>query len=520
VSGPLHLVSGLSAALSPQNLMWVALGVLIGTVVGIMPGLGSPAAALAILLPLATRLNPTTGLIFMAGIYHGAKFAGSTGAILLNVPAEASSVVLCLDGHELAKSGRAGPALGMSVLSGFIASTFGVLALTVAAPAVASFAIDFGPPEFFALVLLGMLLVVSMTGKSRVKGFIAMTIGFLAATVGGDILSGQERYTFGNLNLYDGFEFLPIVLGLFAVAEVLVRVEETRERPVFPVPTKLRELLPSRADIVKCRRAIASGTVVGFFVGALPGAGSTIASFVSYIFAKNISKHPDEFGKGSLEGVAAPEAANNSEVGGAMIPLLSLGIAGSSSTAVMLAALLIFGVQPGPLLFTSHPGIVWPVIASLYLGNFMLVVLNLPLIPMWVQMLKIPYWLLYPIILCLAIVGAYSARQSMFDVGLMIVVGIIGYALRKLEIPPAPMLMAFVLGPQFELSLRQSLTISNNNPLIFVERPISAVILGLGAAVALAVSTVRRRSAKVRPPMSLPSSSLTPSAVTNRTESA
>lgn len=492
VNSTVDLLHGLSAAATPTNLMWVAIGVLIGTAIGIMPGLGSPSAALAILLPLTLQLNPTTGLIFMAGIYHGAKFAGSTGAILLNIPSEPSSVVLCIDGHELAKQGRAGPALGLSVISGFVASTLGVLALTVAAPLVASLAIDFGPPEFFSLILLGLVLVVTMSGKSRIKGFIAMALGLLAGTVGVDLLSGQQRYTFNSLNLYNGIQFLPMVLGLFAVSEVLINIEKSTKRKVFPVPKKIRDLLPTWEDLRNTKRAIMSGSVVGFFIGCLPGGGSTIASFVSYGVAKNISKHPEKFGNGSLEGVAGPEAANNSEVGGAMIPLLSLGIAGSSSTTVMLAALLIFGVEPGPQLFQQHPEIAWPVIASLYIGNFMLLLLNLPLIPMWVQLLKIPYWILYPFIFTMAIVGAYSERSSMFDVEMMVVVGLIGYGLRKLEIPISPLLMAFVLGPKLELALRQSLVLSDGSPLIFLQRPISLGVLVVGAVAALAAFLVKR----------------------------
>jgi len=324
-----------------------------------------------------------------------------------------------------------------------------------------------------------------------------MATGLLLATVGVDLFSGTPRFTFGNINLYDGVEFLVLTLGLFAVGEVLVNLEDTMGRRLITVPKGVRNLLPNKQDLLECRRAIAQGSIVGFVIGAIPGGGSTIASFVSYTLAKATSRHPEKFGHGSMEGVAAPEAANNSEAGGAMVPLLSLGLPGSASTSVMLAALLLFGIQPGPRLFDTHPEIVWPVIASLYLGNFALLILNLPMIPIWVKLLKIPYWILYPTILVLAVVGAYSVRQSMFDIYLLIGFSALGYAFRRLEIPPAPLLMAFVLGPQAEVALRQSLILSDNNPLIFLQRPISATILGL-TVVIVALAILTRRRAKSR----------------------
>ncbi|CAN5740205.1 tripartite tricarboxylate transporter permease [soil metagenome] len=488
-----NLVDGLGTALTPQNLLWVIIGVTLGTIVGILPGLGNPAAVLAVLLPLTLKLPPTTGLIMMAGLYHGAKFAGSTTAILLNIPTETSSVVLCYDGHQLARKGRAGPALGMSAISGFIASTVGVIALTFLAPIIARFAVAFGPPEFAALMVFGLLLVITITGKSPIKGFISMTVGLLLATVGVDLFSGTERFTFGNINLFDGVEFLVLTLGMFAVAEVLMNLEQQTGKSLFNIPKGIKNLLPNKADLKQCRGAIAQGSVTGFLVGAIPGAGATIASFVAYTLARNTSRHPEKFGKGAMEGVAAPEAANNSEVGGAMVPLLSLGLPGSASTSVMLAALLLFGVQPGPRLFDNHPEIVWPVIASLYLGNVALLVLNLPMIPLWVRLLKVPYWVLYPAILVLAVVGAYSVRGSMFDIYLLVFFSALGLAFRKLEIPPTPLLMAFVLGPQAENAVRQSLILSDNSLLIFVQRPISAIVLALAVVVVGFAIYSRRR---------------------------
>ncbi|WP_051342762.1 tripartite tricarboxylate transporter permease [Pseudonocardia spinosispora] len=503
--GALHnLIDGFGAALSPLNLFWVAVGVVIGTLIGILPGLGPP-ATLAILLPLTTSLPPATGLIMMAGIYHGAKFAGSTTAILLNIPTEPSSVVLCIDGHQLAKQGRAGPAMGMSAISGFIASTVGVVALTFAAPFVANLAVDFGPPEYAALMVFALLLVIMMASESPLKGFISMTLGLLMSTIGVDIFSGQQRLTFGSTALSDGIEFITLSVGLFAVAEVLLNTEKAMGRPLFEVPTTVRALLPSMADLKRCRGAIAQGSILGFLVGALPGGGSTVASFLSYTLVKRTSRTPERFGKGAIEGVAAPEAANNSESGGAMIPLLSLGLPGTASTAVMLAALLLYGLQPGPLLFTDHPEIGWPVIASLYIGNVALLILNLPMIPVWVKVLKIPYWALYPAILVLAVVGVYSVRSSAFDIGLLAFFGLLGYAMRKLGVPSAPMLMAFVLGPLAENAVRQSLVLSRDNPLIFVQRPISAVILAVAVLVALAVAVSGgRRRFRAAPPVPEP----------------
>jgi putative tricarboxylic transport membrane protein len=490
-----NLLNGFASAFTPMNLFWVAVGVVIGTLVGILPGLGPP-ATLAILLPVTISLPPTTGLIMMAGIYHGAKFAGATTSILLNIPGETSSVVLCLDGHPLALKGRAGPAMGMSAIAGFIASTFGVIALTFAAPFVAHLALGFGPPEYAALMAFGLLLVILLASESPIKGFLSMCIGLLVSTIGIDIFTGQQRLTFGAPALYDGIEFIAISVGLFAVGEVMLNAEKKMDRPIFDIPKGIRNLLPTKADLKQSRLAIALGSVFGFFIGALPGGGSTVASFLSYALVKKTSKTPERFGKGAIEGVAGPEAANNSESSAAMIPLLSLGIPGTASTAVMLAALLLYGFQPGPLLFTEHPEIGWPVIASLYIGNVMLLVLNLPMIPIWVRILKIPYWALYPAILILAVVGVYSVRSSMTDVYMMVGFGLVGYLFGKFGVPAAPLLMAFVLGPMAENAIRQSLVLSDNNPMIFVERPISATIFGAAIVIGgILLITGRRRKA-------------------------
>ncbi|MDQ3223353.1 MAG: tripartite tricarboxylate transporter permease [Gemmatimonadota bacterium] len=489
------LLDGFATALTPTNLFWLFVGVVVGTFVGILPGL-APSGTLAILLPLAVNLEPSTALIMMAGIYYGAKYGGSTTAILLNIPGESASVVTCLDGYELSKQGRAGPALGMAAIASFIAGTVGVVGVTFLAPVVASFAVQMGPPEYAALMAFAFVLVVMLAGDSLLKGFISMALGLLLSTVGIDLFSGQQRYTFGAIELFGGIEFIALSIGLFAVAEVLVNVEERAGRQLFTVPKKLRELLPNADDFRRSRVAIAQSSVVGFFIGAIPGAGSTVASFISYTIAKRFSKTPERFGRGAIEGVAAPEAANNSETGGALIPLFTLGIPGSSSTAIMLGALVLFGLNPGPLLFTENPDVVWPIIASMYLGNVALLILNLPMVPLLAKILLIPYWVLYPGILVISIVGVYSVRNSLFDVWLLAAFGVLGYIMKKTDIPAAPLLLAFVLGRIAENAIRQSMVISDNDPTIFLTRPIAAVLLGL--AVLLLLSLGIGNAQKVR----------------------
>lgn len=470
------LATGLATALTLSNLFWVFVGAFAGTLVGVLPGLGPP-ATIAILLPLTVTLPPASGLIMMAGIYYGAKYGGSTTSILLNVPGESASVVTCLDGYEMAKQGRAGPALGIAAISSFIAGTIGVVGLALFAPIVAKWAIRFGPPEFFALMSLGLASVVFLGGNSVTKGLISAAIGLLLATVGVDIISGRSRFTAGQIELLDGVEFIALSIGIFAVGEVLVNVEKRAGGAIFSVPKRLRDYLPTAQDLKDCRFAFAQSSVVGFVIGALPGAGSTVASFISYIIEKRFSRHPERFGKGAIEGVAAPEGANNSETGGAMIPLLTLGIPGSGTTAIMLGALILYGLQPGPLLFTSHPDIVWPIIASMFIGNVVLLVLNLPLVPAWASILRLPYYVIYPAILVISVIGVYSVNQMMFDVYLLAAFGLLGYAMRKLDIPAPPLVLAFVLGPMAERALRQSMVMSQNDPTIFFTRPVSGVLM-------------------------------------------
>ena len=492
-----NLLFGFSVSLTPVNLFWCFVGVALGTVVGVLPGLGPP-ATIAMLLPLTFKMDPTTGLIMMAGIYYGAKYGGSTTSILLNVPGESSSVVTCLDGYQMARQGRAGPALGISAISSFVAGIIGVLGLMVIAPPVARFAVRFGPPEYFALMAFGLTMVVFLAGKSMVKGLLSALFGLWLASVGTDLFTAEPRFTFGQMELLDGIDFIIVSVGIFAIGEVLVNLESETGAKLFRVPKGLRNLLPTLQDLKDCRFAFLNGSVVGFFIGVLPGAGSTIASFISYGVEKAFSRHPEKFGTGVIEGVAAPEGANNSECGGALVPLMTLGIPGSSTAAILLAALILWGFRPGPLLIQEHPELFWGLVASMYIGNVMLLILNLPLVPLFAQILRIPYYVLYPAILGISVVGTYSVSNSLFDVWMLGLFGLLGYAMRKLDFPAAPLVLGMVLGGRLELSLRQSLMMSQGQLSILVNRPISAALLLLGAIVLLMPVIRKVRSWKVK----------------------
>ncbi|MBA2273734.1 MAG: tripartite tricarboxylate transporter permease [Actinobacteria bacterium] len=470
------MADGFAAAISPTNLFWAFFGVVAGTLVGVLPGLGTP-ATIAILPPLSVNLPPAAGLIMMAGIYYGSKYGGSTTSILLNIPGEDASVVTALDGYQMAKEGRAGQALGIAAIGSFIAGTIGLLGLTFFAPVVADLAIVFGPPEYAGLMILGLSLIILLAGTSKLKALIAGVFGFLLSTVGLDLFTGAVRFTFGRIELANGVEFVALSIGLFAIGEVMINSEEQSGHQLFRVPRKMRELFPTKQDMKQSSWAIGQGSIVGFFIGALPGAGSTVASFISYTLAKRFSKHPERFGKGAIEGVAAPEAANNSATAGAFIPLLTLGIPGSASTAIMLGALFLYGLQPGPLFFTENPDVVWPIIASMYIGNVLLVMLNLPLVPVFASILRIPYYILSPGIIVISIVGVFSINSSMFDVWLLVLFGLLGYVMRKTGFPAAPLVLAFVLGPLFEQAVRRSLVLSQGDLSIFVTRPWAVVFL-------------------------------------------
>ena len=479
-----NLLLGFSVALSPANLFWCFVGVFLGTIVGILPGLGPP-ATIAMLLPLTFKLDHTTAIIMLAGIYYGAKYGGSTTSILLNVPGESASVVTCLDGYQMARQGRAGAALGIAAISSFIAGTFGVLGLMLVAPPLARFALKFAPPEYFALMALGLAMVVFLAGKSMLKALLAMLVGLWFATVGTDLFSAESRFTFGRFELLDGIDFIVASIGIFAVGEVLANLETRGGTELFKVPGRLKSLLPTLEEIKACRFAFVNGSLVGFIIGVLPGAGSTISSFISYGLEKAVSKHPEKFGTGVIEGVAAPEGANNSDTCGSLVPLLTLGIPGSNTTAILLAALILWGFRPGPLLIQDNPTLFWGLVASMYIGNVMLLILNLPLVPLFAQILRVPYYVLYPAILGVSIVGAYSVSSSLFDVWMLGFFGLLGYVMRKLDFPAAPLVLGLVLGDGLERALRQSLMMSQGDLSILVTRPLSVTMLLLTLVIIL-----------------------------------
>ena len=479
------LLQGFAVALEPLNLFWCFAGVLLGTVVGILPGLGPP-ATIAMLLPLTFQMNPTSAIIMLCGIYYGAKYGGSTTSILLNVPGESASVVTCLDGYQMARNGRAGAALGIAAIASFVAGTFGVLALMLVAPPLARFALSFSSPEYFALMCLGLAMVVLLAGRSMIRALLAMLVGLWIAGMGTDLFTATSRFTFGNSELLDGIDFVVVAIGVFALGEVLGNMESREEGQMLPVPKGLRNLLPNREELKACRFAFVNGSVIGFLIGVLPGAGSTIASFISYGVEKAVSRHPEKFGTGVPEGVAAPEGANNSETGGALVPMLTLGIPGSATTAILLAALVLWGLKPGPLMIQDNPALFWGLVASMYVGNVMLLILNLPLIPLFAQILKLPVYALYPVIFGISIVGVYSVSGSLFDVWMLAAFGLLGYLMRKLDYPAAPLILGLVLGDGMERALRQSLMMSQGDLSILVSRPIAAAMLFLAVVILIA----------------------------------
>ena len=485
-----NLLLGFSVALSPINLFWCLAGVLLGTVVGVLPGLG-PAATIAMLLPLTLKMDHTTAIIVLAGIFYGARYGGSTTSILLNIPGESSSVVTCLDGYQLARKGRAGAALGISAIASFIAGTLGILGLMLIAPPLARFALRFAPPEYFALMILGLAMVVFLAGESMVKALLAMLVGLWIATIGTDLFTGESRFTFGQAKLLGGVDFIAATVGIFALAEVLVNLECRGGAELFNLAKGFRNLLPTLQDIKDCRFAFLNGSIIGFFVGALPGAGATVASFLSYGLEKAVSRHPEKFGTGVIEGVAAPEGANNADAGGALVPLLTLGIPGGNTTAILLGGLILWGYKPGPLLIQEHPQLFWGLVASMYIGNVLLLILNLPLVPLFAQILRLPYYVLYPLILGISVVGVYSVNNSLFDVWVMGLFGLLGYLMRKLEFPAAALILGMVLGDSLERALRQSLMMSQGDIAILVTRPISGVLLSV-AALILCLPLVRK----------------------------
>ena len=477
-----NLGLGFSIAFTPVNMLVVTLGVIIGTFIGALPGIG-PVAGLSILIPLAFGMDPTSAMILMCGIYYGCMYGGTITSVLMNVPGESSSIMTCLDGNAMARQGRAGPALTIAAIGSFVAGTFSVVMLTILAPPIAEAALSFGPPEYFALMLLGLSAISGLTGKSRAKGYAMAFLGLALAMVGLDPIDGSQRYTFGNLELMDGVGFLPVAVGMFGLGAVLAMVENPVDIEIMK--TSLREMVISRDELKSSAMPIARGSVVGFLIGVLPGAGATISTFLAYALEKRLSKTPERFGTGMIEGVASPEAANNASTGGAMIPLLTLGIPGSGTTAVLLGVLTLFSLQPGPLLFAKNPEFVWGLIASMYIGNVMLLVLNIAFVPAFVAILRVPYRVLAALIAIFCVVGVFSVNYSVQDLWLMLIFGVIGYATLKLGFPQAPLVLALVLGGFLEVSLRQSLKMSHADVSIFFTRPIAATIMGVVAVIIL-----------------------------------
>jgi len=486
---------GFATAVSPTNLLFCLLGALLGTLIGVLPGI-SPTTTIAVLLPITFYLPPLAGIIMLAGIYYGAQYGGSTTAILLNLPGEASSVVTALDGHVMAQQGRAGSALAVAALGSFFAGTVATFWLAIAGPTLSSFALAFGPAEYVSLMVFGLLAATILAHGSMIKAIAMIAIGLLLGMVGTDLTSGAQRLTFGAVELFDGLEFIVIAIGLFAFAEIAENLENPENRGALV--SKFSSLWPTREDFRRSWGAVLRGTAVGTFLGILPGGGATLSSFSAYSLEKKLSRHPEEFGRGAVEGVAAPEAANNAGAQSAFIPLLTLGIPSNNLMAMMLGAFIIHGITPGPSIINNQPEIFWGLVASMWLGNAMLLVINLPLIGIWVRVLKVPYRLLYPAILLFCCIGLYSINNRILDVVLAAGFGLFGYIARKANCEPGPLLLGFVLGPLLETNLRRTLLLSQGDFSVFLERPISLGFL-IATALLLVVMIVPavRRTRKI-----------------------
>jgi putative tricarboxylic transport membrane protein len=484
------LLLGFSVALQPAVLWYAFIGCLVGTLVGVLPGIG-PLAGISILLPITFGLNATNAIVMLAGIYYGSQYGGSTTSILLRIPGEASSVMTCIDGNAMARKGRAGAALCIAAVGSFVAGTFGVIMLTLVAPPLATIALKFGPPEYTALLVLGLIFLAYMSTSSLTRTLLMASLGLMLGCIGIDPLSGHFRYSFDIPELGDGIGIVPVAVGLFGLGEILATPSHKVAGEI--IRPKLRELWPSREEWRQAAAPIGRGTVLGFIVGIIPGSAHIISSFLSYALEKKISKNPEEFGKGAVAGVAGPESANNAASTGAFVPMLALGIPTGPVTAVLIAALLVHGVPPGPSLVNDHPNVFWGFVASMYVGNLVLLLLNLPLVGLFVNLLRIPYAYLYPLIIMFCVIGVYEVNHSIVDVWIMLIMGVVGYALKKFGFDPAPLVLGLVIAPIFEMSLRQSLIMSDGNYMIFAARPIAAVLLGISVVllIASAISALR-----------------------------
>ncbi|MDR3159053.1 MAG: tripartite tricarboxylate transporter permease [Zoogloeaceae bacterium] len=488
-----HLGIGLEAVLTWQNLGYCFLGVLLGTLIGVLPGLG-PVATIAMLLPVTYGLPPLSALIMLAGIYYGAQYGGSTTAILVNLPGESSSVVTCLDGYAMARQGRAGVALGIAALGSFFAGTVATLVIAAAALPLAEFALKFGPAEYFSLMLLGLIAAVVLAQGDVFKAIAMVVAGLILGLVGTDVSSGAERFTFGMPELADGISFVVLSMGLFGIAEIMINLERGSGRDVFS--TRIGSLLPKREDLRQSVKPILRGTALGSLLGILPGGGAVLSSFSAYTLEKRIARDPSRFGKGAIEGVAGPEAANNAGAQTSFIPLLVMGLPSNAVMALMVGAMMIHGIVPGPQVMEERPALFWGLIVSMWIGNLFLVLLNMPLIGLWARLLKVPYRLLYPVILLFCCVGVYSINNSAFDVGLTLFFGMLGYLFVKLNCEPAPLLLGFVLGPMMEENLRRAMLLARGNALVFFERPISLTLLIASALLLCVLAWPKARKAR------------------------
>jgi putative tricarboxylic transport membrane protein len=491
-----NLLLGLSTALQAQNLMYCLIGVVIGTAIGVLPGIG-PIPTIALLLPFTYGLDPASSLIMLAGIFYGAQYGGSTTAILVNVPGETSSVVTCLDGHEMAKQGRAGPALAIAAISSFFAGTFATVFIALLSLPMAALAMKFTAVEYFSLLVLGLFAAVILAHGSVSKSLAMVFLGLLLGVIGIDVNSGVSRMTFGVPALSDGLDFVPVAMGMFGLAEIIANLERPAVRQV--VSQKLRDLVPTRADLKAAFPAMMRGTLIGSALGVLPGGGAALPPFTAYAVEKKLAKDPSRFGKGAIEGVAGPEAANNAGAQTSFIPLLTLGIPSNALMALMIGALMMQGIQPGPQVMTEQPALVWGVIASMWTGNLMLLIINLPLVGLWVSMLKVPYRLLFPAIVLFCCIGTYGISNSVFNVWLMLGCALVGYFFIKVGVEPAPLLLGLVLGPQLEENFRRAMQLSDGDISVFFTHPISAVLLGivalmLGAMLSPAVTRKRKEA--------------------------
>lgn len=491
-----NLMLGFSVAITPMHLLYALIGCLLGTMIGVLPGVG-PVATIAMLLPITFNLQPVAALIMLAGIYYGSQYGGSTTAILVNLPGETSSVVTCLDGYQMARQGRAGPALAISAIGSFFAGCVATLIIAIAAPPLAEVALKFGPSEYFSLMVLGLVAATVLAHGSLIKAIAMVLLGLLLGLIGTDVNSGVLRFTFGIPELSDGIGFVVVAMGMFGLAEIIANLELKGSREVFT--GKVKSLMPTKEDFKRAWPAVLRGTALGSFLGILPGGGSILAAFGSYTVEKKVSKHPEQFGKGAIEGVAGPESANNAGAQTSFIPMLTLGIPGNAVMALMIGALMIQGIAPGPQVMSEKPDLFWGLIASMWIGNAMLVVLNLPLIGLWIKLLTVPYRYLYPSILVFMAVGVFSLSNNPFDLVVMAVFGLLGYICTKLECEPAPMILGFILGPLMEENLRRAMLLSRGDPTVFFTKPISAgfITASIILLVIVALPALRKKRQEV-----------------------